>query len=156
LIRADDNLLSHLTSELVDGTLRLDTRGSFRTHTTPQVYLTVPDLESVHSSGSGDAFITDVANRGLELVMQGSGDMRALGRTGDLKVIVQGSGDADMRGLAAERADISVMGSGNIWVATRGAVNAQSLGSGNVYVLGKPAALSVNEGGSGRVIVRSR
>ena len=152
VIEADDNLLPYLTNSVSGGTLRLDTRGSIRTRKTPKIYLTVRNVDSVLSTGSGNIAISNVANRQLELVTRGSGDLRAQGRTGALRVTVQGSGNADLRGLNADRAEVSVLGSGNAWVATSGAVAARSFGSGNVYVIGRPSSLQVSQGGSGRVI----
>lgn len=152
-LRADDNLLPYLTSEVRNGTLILDSRGSFRTKTTPLAVISVPNLDYVHISGSGNAAVAGVNNRSLEMLVQGSGDIRATGRTGNVKATIQGSGNADLRGLAAGRADVSVMGSGNVWIDTNGAVRARSFGSGNVYVLGRPATLDQQRAGSGRVIV---
>ena len=152
VIEADDNLLPYFTSNVSGGTLRLGTRGSLRTRSNPKVYLTVTDVNSVLSMGSGNLVVSNVANRRLELVTRGSGNMRAQGRTGDLTVMVQGSGNADMRGLNAGRSEVSVMGSGNAWVSTTGALSARSFGSGNVYVLGRPSSLQVTQAGSGRVI----
>jgi hypothetical protein len=155
-LRADDNLLPYLTSQVRNGTLILDSRGSYRSRTTPQAVITVPNLDYVKISGSGNAVMAGVNNRSLDLLVQGSGDIRATGHTGHVKANIQGSGNADLRGLAAGRADVSVMGSGNAWVDTNGAVTAKSFGSGNVYVLGRPSSLDTQRAGSGRVVVRSR
>ena len=154
VVEADDNLIPFITSNVSDGTLELDTRGSFRTRNPVRVYLTVPDIGQVVTSGSGNVIVEGVANRRLELVTRGSGNLRARGRTGELKVIVQGSGNANMSGLESQRAEVRVMGSGNVWVSTSGAVSAHSHGSGNVFVGGRPSSVDVTEAGSGRVSVR--
>lgn len=154
VIEADDNLIPFITSNVSGQTLVLDTRGSFRTRNPIRVYLTVPDIEHVATNGSGNVIVDGVANRRLELVTRGSGNLRARGRTGELKVIVQGSGNANMRGLESARAEVRVMGSGNAWVSTSGAVSAHSHGSGNVFVGGTPSSVDVTEAGSGRVAVR--
>jgi hypothetical protein len=153
-IEADDNLLPLLTTEVRGGRLVVGTHGSYRTHNPIKVHLTVPDIRSVSTTGSGDAYLTGVANRQLELVSSGSGNFRVLGTTGELEVRMQGSGDADVRSLRFARADVSVMGSGNAMIAGDGAVRARAFGSGNVIVSGHPASLEVTHGGSGRVIVR--
>jgi hypothetical protein len=154
IVEADHNLMPYITSKVSDGTLVLDTRGSFRTRNPIRVYVTVPNIEHVVTSGSGNVNIQGVANRRLELVTRGSGNLLAQGRTGELKVTVQGSGNANMRGLQSSRAEVSVMGSGNAWVSTSGAVTARSHGSGNVFVGGTPSSVDVTEAGSGRVSVR--
>ena len=156
VIEADDNLLPYFTSDVRRGVLRLDTRGSLRTRRTPRIFITVPNLESATSTGSGNVTVSGVNNQRLTLVTRGSGNVKATGRTGQLVATVQGSGNADVRGLSAASARVAVHGSGNAWVATSGAVSASSFGSGNVFVLGRPSSLQVSEAGSGRVITRVR
>ena len=151
-VEADDNLLRHFTSNIEGGTLRLDTRGSFRTRSSPRIYLTAPNIEALTTSGSGNLVISGVANRQLQLVTRGSGNLIARGRTDMLTVKVQGSGNARLDDIQAGRADVSVHGSGNAWVKSNGAVRARSHGSGNVFVIGRPSSLDADQGGSGRVI----
>jgi hypothetical protein len=152
-VQADDNILGNLTSRVVGRTLVLDSRGSYRTRTAPRYLITVPNIDYLATQGSGNARIHNVANRSIELLIQGSGNVHATGRTGAVKLAVQGSGNGDLRGLASGSAVVSVMGSGNAWVATSGAVTASSFGSGNVYVGGRPASLKTQRAGSGRVVV---
>lgn len=155
MVRADDNVLPLLTTEVVGGVLRIGSRGSYRTRVSPEFYVTVPDLQSANTSGSGSIYLNDVRNRRLDLVVRGSGNARATGRTGALTVRVQGSGNAELRNLDAQDADVAVNGSGTAWVRIKGSLAARSNGSGSVFVLGRPARLTVHEGGSGRVIVRN-
>lgn len=151
IIEADDNLIPLVTSNVSDGMLELDTRGSFRTRSPVRVHVTVPDIRYVATSGSGNVIVQGVANDQLHLVTRGSGNLRAQGRTADLQVTVQGSGNANMHGLSSTSARVSVMGSGNAWLATSGAVRAESRGSGNIFVGGSPSSVTVSEKGSGRI-----
>ena len=52
-VQADDNLLPLLISRVENGTLVLESRGSYRTRTTPRYTITVPNLDYVATSGSG-------------------------------------------------------------------------------------------------------
>jgi hypothetical protein len=149
VVSADDNLLPYMRTEVRDGVLHVGSVGSFRTRTTPQIYVTVPDLTSALTRGSGDIDIAGVNNRELELVSQGSGNIRADGRTGRLVAKVQGSGDAELRGIEAASADVGVYGSGDAWVGTNGALIARSYGSGDVHVVGNPTNADVAVYGSG-------
>ena len=151
-VRADDNIVQQITSRVENGTLIIDTRGSFRTHTSPHAYVTVPNLEYLASRGSGNADIAGVSNRRLELQLQGSGNIKAIGRTEEIKVALRGSGDIDTRGLSAGIADVALSGSGNVRVVTNGVLNARLAGSGNIYVSGQPGQRNVREAGSGNVI----
>jgi hypothetical protein len=151
-IRADDNILPQLTSRLENGTLILDTRGSFRTHNSPKAFVTVPNIDYLGSRGSGNSSVSGISNRRLELALQGSGDIKAAGRTEEVKVSLRGSGNIDARGLSAGSADVSLAGSGNASVVTNGVLNARLMGSGNIYVGGQPSQRNVREAGSGNVI----
>ena len=151
-VRADDNILQQITSRVDNGTLILDTRGSFRTRTSPRAFVTVPNLDYLASRGSGNADIAGVSNRRLELQLQGSGNINAVGRTQEVRVALKGSGNIDTRRLSAGSADVQLTGSGNAWVVTNGALNAQLRGSGNIYVDGQPSQRTVREAGSGNVI----
>lgn len=152
VIEADDNLMPLLTTEMRGNTLVVGSRGSYRTNHSPRVYVTLPDVREIRSSGSGDVDLLGVANAGLTLSIRGSGDMKVTGRTGRLDATVEGSGDLDLRQLAAEDARVGVMGSGNASVRVAHALDASAFGSGDVYYLGRPAALSVHAGGTGRIL----
>lgn len=151
-IETDDNLLPMFTSEVRGDTLVLESRGSFRTNFTPRVFLTVPDLRQVRSSGSGDVVLLGVANSALALSIRGSGNMKAVGRTGRLDASIQGSGDFDLQQLAVRDAKVGVMGSGNATVRVTGALDASAFGSGDVRYLGRPASISTHTGGSGQIV----
>ena len=151
-VRADDNILQQVTNRIENGTLIIDTRGSFRTRTSPKAFVTVPNIDYLGSRGSGDADIAGVANRRLELALQGSGNIKATGRTEEVKVALKGSGNIDTRGLRAGSADVSLTGSGNVSVVTNGVLGARLAGSGNIYVDGQPTVRNVREAGSGNVI----
>ena len=150
-LEADDNLLPLLTSEVRRGTLVLGSRGSFRTNHSLRAYVTVPDLRDVHSMGSGDVTLLGVANSALNLTIQGSGDMRAMGRTGHLQAVLQGSGDFNLRDLYVRDASVGVMGSGDATVRVSGSLDASAQGSGDIRYIGHPSALSVHTGGTGDV-----
>ena len=143
---------SNYASRVENGTLIIDTRGSFRTRTSPRAFVTVPNIDYLSSRGSGNADIAGVSNRRLELQLQGSGNINAVGRTEEVKVALKGSGNIDTRRLTAGIADVQLTGSGNAWVVTNGVLNAQLRGSGNIYVDGQPGQRTVREAGSGNVI----
>ena len=151
-VRADDNILQLITSRVENGTLILDSRGSFRTRTAPRAFITVPNIDYLGSRGSGNTDIAGVANRRLELALQGSGDIKAVGRTQEVRVALRGSGNVDARALRSASADVSLSGSGNVSVVANAALNARLMGSGNIYVSGRPSARNVRESGSGNVI----
>ncbi len=151
-ITADDNLLPYFTTRVEGDTLVLDSRGSFRTRNSPRMIVTVPNVESVVTRGSGDVRLSGVNNAALSLVTRGSGDITAQGRTGDLYVRIQGSGKTDTRQLHSAHADVKVSGSGDIHVVTNGPLDAQVSGSGTIYYAGNPRPLNMRRSGTGDIV----
>ena len=151
-ITADDNLLPYFTTQVEGDRLVIDSRGSFRTQRAPRIVVTVPDVHSVVTKGSGDVRVSGVNNARLSLMIRGSGDIAAQGRTRDLEARVQGSGDIDARGLSSATATASVQGSGDIRVATYGSLHANVAGSGTIYYAGNPRPLNIWTAGSGEVV----
>jgi len=150
-IEADDNLLPLLTTEVRGDTLVLASHGSYRTRHNPRVWLTVPDLREVRLLGSGDVKLLGVANAGLTLDIEGSGDVEAVGRTQMLNATIEGSGDFNLRGLYARNARVRIEGSGDATVAVSDFLDASVAGSGDIRYSGHPGQVSVHRGGSGRV-----
>ena len=151
-VRADDNIVQMITTRVESGTLIVDTRGSFRTRNSPRAFVIVPNIDYLGSRGSGNADIAGIANRRIELQLQGSGNIKAIGRTEEVKVALRGSGNIDARALRAGTADVSLTGSGNVYVLATGALNGRAVGSGNIYVEGQPGVRNIRESGSGNVI----
>ena len=151
-ITADDNLLPYFTTQVEGDTLVIDSRGSFRTQSSPRIVITVPNVDRVVTKGSGDVRLSGVDNAELSLITRGSGDITAQGRTRALYVRIQGSGDTDVRALRSSSADASVQGSGDIRVTTDGALNASVAGSGTIFYAGNPRPLSIRTAGSGSVV----
>ena len=155
-IEADDNLLTLFTSEVRGGTLKLASKGSYRTRTTPRFLVTLPSLSSLQTSGSGDAVVIDARSSSLALGLKGSGNIRASGSAGRLDASIHGSGNLALRQLAVGDAKLAIYGSGEIAAAPRGKVEAITFGSGDIDLLSRPASLEVRRGGSGSVRTSQR
>ena len=152
VIAADDNILPLLTSRVVDGTLKIESRGSYRTHTPIRVWITTPRLDEFTSQGSGNVVIRDVSSPHLKLTLQGSGDIQANGRTGELDLALLGSGRARLADLSATDVSAGVFGSGEAIVRASGKLDAQMFGSGVVRYVGNPKSLRSSRFGSGKII----
>ena len=152
VIAADDNILPLLTSEVDNGTLKIASRGSFRTRAPIKVWITTPDLEAYQTFGSGNVAIRDVNNNSLRLTINGSGNVVVNGRTGDLDLAVHGSGRARLDGLAARHVKASMFGSGDATVRATDELDARVFGSGRLRYVGSPQNISRHTFGSGRII----
>lgn len=152
VISADDNILPLLSSRVVDGTLKIESKGSYRTRSPIRVWITTPRLEEYTSMGSGSAVIHDVRSSHLKLTLQGSGDIQANGRTGELDLALMGSGRAQLAGLSATDVSAGIFGSGVATVRASGKLDAQMFGSGVLRYVGNPKSLRSSHFGSGKII----
>ena len=175
-IKAPDNILPLIQTEVSDGLLRIDT-GKNRYKLKEPIIIYVPvdsrlkqvdikgsadiysekNLETkalnVSIYGSGDARLAvDVSSLDLEVV--GAGDIRVSGRAKDLSIDISGSGDVDTSKLTAEKAVISISGAGDVSAYVTEDVDISIAGSGDVTIKGNPKKIKQKINGSGRVSVK--
>jgi len=113
-VTTDDNLLDNIVTEVTRrGILVISSEGSYRTRLGVQIEITVPHLEELRISGSGDVEIEDLAEEQFEIRISGSGDVAMEGEIGSLEISINGSGNVDFDGTAQE-IDVSVSGSGDV------------------------------------------
>lgn len=137
------------------------------------VNITMPSVEGLSVSGSGQAEITDAVKAGdLDLVVSGSGklfvnDLTAdnlacsISGSGDViikgsgsvsksKVSISGSGSYAGEGLKINTAAINISGSGSCLCNVAATLEARVSGSGNITYIGNPR-IDARVSGSGRV-----
>jgi hypothetical protein len=150
-VTTDDNLIDKVRTEVRDGALVVDLeRGSYEFRSGVVVEVTVPELERLEISGSGDASLDGLACHGLKLSVSGSGNVTANGTVDALTADVSGSGDIDASRVVARAATVSISGSGDIEVQASETLDANISGSGDVRYRGS-AAVRSHVSGSGEV-----
>jgi hypothetical protein len=153
-ITFDDNLIDLVSTEVRGKTLYLDTEESFRSRRSCKINITVPDLELVKLSGSGDIEVVNLDCEKFEYTISGSGDLIASGKVDELEVRVSGSGDIDTRELIAKVVYASVSGSGDIKLYAEETFEGRISGSGDIDYYGDPENVSTSVSGSGDISKR--
>jgi len=137
-----------------------------------EIFITVPEIDGLSLSGSGDIFAEEIETRILDLAVSGSGDIlieeldaervkAAISGSGDItieeggeaddfSVTISGSGDVKARGFEAKDVVVRLAGSGNCTVTANNSIKARVAGAGNVYYDGNPS-IDSSIAGSGRV-----
>ena len=118
------------------------------------VVLRLPTAPDIAVLGSTTVSMTNIAQAKLCFEINGSGDVLAEGMVKSLEVSVQGSGDLNAKELIADKATVSVKGSGNAKVAVRKEVIGWVGGSGSLGVHGQPTTRDVKVSGSGSIKFR--
>ena len=112
--------------------------------------ITVPHLDAVELSGSGDVDVTDVETDAFSARTSGSGDIVLSGRADSLAIELDGSGRVDADALDARDARVDLSGSGDIRVRASGDLDVDISGSGDVTTVGA-ASVAADVSGSGEV-----
>ena len=137
-----------------------------------EIYISVPEVDGLNLSGSGDIISEKIETRILDLLISGSGNIKieeliaervsatisgsgnikieGSGVADELKTRITGSGNIDAIGFEAKNVDSQTSGSGNSSVFSNGLIKVRIAGSGNVYYTGNPAIES-SIAGSGKV-----
>lgn len=118
------------------------------------VGIAMPVAPAIKIKGSGDVTLLDLRQSGLDLEIEGSGDITAYGQVSHLDVQIAGSGDVDASELVADCACLSVAGSGDIEAFVRSDVHARVAGSGDIVVRGNPSRRDHSVAGSGKIKFR--
>jgi Putative auto-transporter adhesin, head GIN domain len=152
-IEADDNLMPKLTSEVVDGTLRLREKSNMTLHLTKPVKyrVSVKDLSGLMISGSGAVTATKITTSRLAVDISGSGKVTVGGTVENQDLTMSGSGSYQAKDLQTKVASVKMSGSGDAAVTVSDSLDLQISGSGKVTYYGNPPQINQQISGSGRV-----
>ena len=152
VVKADDNLLDRVTTEVHSGTLVIaNTPGSFTTKSPMRVEIDVPALDALTLSGSGNIVVSGVDAKRLAVSLPGSGTLAGDGTATRLDVTVGGSGMVQLTRLVASDVRADVSGSGSIFVTATKRLDASVSGSGAILYAGSPSNVTSDITGSGAI-----
>lgn len=158
-IKAQENLLSYIKTNVSGGELEVDFKsGCYRTTEPIFINVSMKEITSLEVDGSGSFYSKDrfdVEKIDLEIdgsgeidmqlfadkinaEISGSGDIKLKGTAKKFKVDINGSGDVDAEDLMAYKAYVYVSGSGNCNVFVHELLDVSISGSGDVYYSGSP------------------
>lgn len=137
-----------------------------------EIFITVPEVDGLSISGSGDIVAEEIRTRILDLAVSGSGDIvidelqakrvsssisgsgditiKEGGVADDFSVSISGSGNVKAIGFEANDVVVRVSGSGDCSISSNGSIKARVAGSGNINYKGNPS-IDSSVAGSGRV-----
>ena len=147
-VRAGEKVIGDVATEVRDGTLHVTFDHGGWGGSDVVVEATVPKLEGIELSGSGDVEADGIEADAFELSSEGSADIVLTGTAAALDVELEGSGDADLADLEARTARVSVSGSGGADVSADERLDVSVDGSGDVRYHGDPV-LTERVDGSG-------
>jgi hypothetical protein len=171
VIQASDEDLSRIETSVKNGQLYIKTDSYFARLKDVKIWITVPEIEALHLSGSGTIMnetainsheldmkvsgsgkikIMELQGHELEAAISGSGDIILAGELHEMDVKISGSGSMQAKDLKVEECDTKISGSGRCEVDATGELNADISGSGHVTYYGNPE-VDASVSGSGKV-----
>ena len=172
-IKADENLLEYIVTEVKNSDLKIKTKKGYTITSRKTIEITVPfeSIDGVSLAGSGDVFTNDVIkSNNLKLSLAGSGNMDLNVSTGEVVSNIAGSGNIQLAGdtdnfscsiagsgnlngfnLNATIANAKIAGSGNIKINAVNEIHAKIAGSGNIVYSENPEIIKSKSVGSGSV-----
>ncbi len=172
-IITDDNILPLiLTWVRHDGTLIIESKGSYTSSAGVKVYVSMVEIRGFSIAGSGSIIgESPFSPRELHLMIAGSGSMfmniraqkvwSAIAGSGNIhlagkaeyhNVTIAGSGSVEALDFPVSCYDIQIPGSGECRIHVEDVLNVIIAGSGNVYYKGSPSVINITIVGSGDVI----
>ena len=151
VVHADSNLVGHVTTQVVAGTLVIGDTGSFTAKSPMSVEVTVPALTALNLSGDGQISATGISTPQLIATISGSGLLYATGTATRLDVTVSGDGRAQLSQLVARDVHAVISGSGLIQVAATTSLAAAVPGSGSIVYSGNPPQVTTSVTGTGDI-----
>ena len=136
VVSADDNLLSTVKTTVSGGTLAVATPGSFTARSPMRVSITVPRIDALRLSGTGDLTATG-STRALDATLDGTGAMR-------------------LSGLVARDVHATLSGTGAIDVTATRTLEASVPGTGQITYNGRPGHVTQSITGTGAVVMGPR
>lgn len=153
-VRGYNNLVNITETYVVNGKLIIKYKNEYNTvrNSNVEVYIVLPDLNSVNTNGNGDVWIDGFqSGNSLEARINGSSNMRMNNcRYDHAELEVNGSGDVRAAGLLTKTANATIHGSGDIEIACSYNINATIYGSGDIRYWGEPT-VNAQVSGSGRI-----
>ncbi len=107
-VTADDNLLSHITTEVRDGTLVIGVSGSIRTRNELKVTVTAPAIDDIGASAGATVDSEDLQGGSVSVSANSGATVRGGGKVDSLDLAVDAGATADLRNVETSTATVRV------------------------------------------------
>jgi hypothetical protein len=152
-VTADENILPYIITEVKDNSLQIHVKDKVNVSATKlKIVVNFKNISDLSAAGSGDiqskgikADDLDISQGGsgsitlnvtankLNISKAGSGNFKLEGKAGKLNISSAGSGDVHAENLVAAEPEISMVGSGDIYISKAAKAKVSSIGSGEVH-----------------------
>jgi Putative auto-transporter adhesin, head GIN domain len=147
-VRAQGNLLPLITTEVVDGTLRIRSSKGFTTSETIEVILATPQLDRIALSGGSRGTVDGLASDAFDVDLSGGSVLTASGSASTMSLHLSGGSVAELDALTTARITAQLSGGSRADVRATDLVDGSATGGSRVSVSGGASATVDTDGGS--------
>jgi hypothetical protein len=149
-VRAQENILPIIVTEVQGDTLRIRGSSEFNTSESVEVTIVTPTLTSIALGGGSSAQITGIAADRLEVTVGGGGSISATGTVGALSLTMTGGSKATLTDLPAKTVTVELSGGSTAALRASDEVSGSASGGSHATVAGD-ARLNVQSSGGAEV-----
>jgi hypothetical protein len=170
-VDAAQDVMSHITTTVENGTLVISTKGHLYNPGLITVHVTAPNIEAITTTGTGnvtgqtpikasDLTLNSTGTGNITLSVDaskitseitGTGDLDLSGSTGSSSVSIDGTGNYHAQKLTCNDADIQSSGTGDVEVRANQSLKIDLTGTGNVRYTGTATKVETSVTGVGHV-----
>jgi hypothetical protein len=147
-VRAQENILPNILTEVVSGTLRLHSAQTYTTSEKVEVVITTPSLAGVVMSGGSVGRIEGLREETLDIELSGGSRLTAIGEATDLALGVTGGSIASLDGLSTRTVKVEGSGGSRATVQASERVEGSASGGTSITVIGDAELSVVTTGAS--------
>ena len=150
-VRADDNLLPLITTDVRGGVLHIESERRIKSRNDILVRVTTTDLDNLDVSGAANVNVAGVRGDELSVDASGASHIKIAGQTSNVKIDVSGASKIDADDLAAVDANVDASGAANVGVNVSGTLTADLSGASKVVYSGSPTNVEKTTSGASHV-----
>ena len=170
-VKADENLLDIIKTEIENEELKIYASEQIRHSKSKKVYVTVNDIEKISTSSGSNLYTeTDIKSNNLDLSSSSGSNMKLNvetnfidasassganlmieGITRDIEMDVSSGANIKAEDLIATICKAKASSGANAWITVKEKLNGEASSGGNVFYLGNPDKIQVNNSSGGNV-----
>lgn len=174
-VTSQQNIIDALNKQVKNGKWIIGFEDGSFSYSKVKIKATISELDEVNIDGSGNVEINDFltftrmnllingsgsislkesgSSEKVNILINGSGNVVYKGGTIETAILyaeVSGSGDIDVSGIEANKASVTINGSGDVTLSVKESLEAEINGSGDIVYYGNPS-ISKQRSGSGDI-----
>ncbi len=150
-VDADENLISHVVTEVRNGTLYIETDHKIKSKKGLKVRIAAPSISTVDTSGVAAVSLSGVKSDALSIRSSGASKVSASGETAELNVDISGATKVNADSLSVTNAKIEASGASFVAVKVAGELNSDLSGASRVEYVGIPGSIITKKSGASSV-----